>query len=73
MEGKSAAEVGVYIEEREKRAAENPFERTAAKEKAAPAPTVTPAPAEPEKTENKAENKTDDAANAASDDKKTED
>ena len=72
MEGKSAAEVGVYIEEREKRAAENPFERTAAKEKAAPAPTVTPAPAEPEKTENKAENKTDDAANAASDDKKTE-
>ena len=72
MEGKSAAEVGVYIEEREKRAAENPFERTAAKEKAAPAPTVTPTPAEPEKTENKAENKTDDAANAASDDKKTE-
>lgn len=72
MEGKSAAEVGVYIEEREKRAAENPFERTAAKEKAAPAPTVTPAPVEPEKTENKAENKTDDAANAASDDKKTE-
>ena len=72
MEGKSAAEVGVYIEEREKRAAENPFERTAAKEKVAPAPTVTPAPAEPEKTENKAENKTDDAANAASDDKKTE-
>lgn len=72
MEGKSAAEVGVYIEEREKRAAENPFERTAAKEKTAPAPTVTPAPAEPEKTENKAENKTDDAANAASDDKKTE-
>lgn len=72
MEGKSAAEVGVYIEEREKRAAENPFERTAAKEKAAPAPTVTPAPAESEKTENKAENKTDDAANAASDDKKTE-
>ena len=72
MEGKSAAEVGVYIEEREKRAAENPFERTAAKEKAAPAPTVTPAPAEPEKTENKAENTTDDAANAASDDKKTE-
>ena len=73
MEGKSAAEVGVYIEEREKRAAENPFERTAAKEKAAPAPTVKPAPAEPEKTENKAENKTEtDAANAASDDKKTE-
>ena len=72
MEGKSAAEVGVYIEEREKRATENPFERTAAKEKAAPAPTVTPAPSEPEKTENKAENKTDDAANAASDDKKTE-
>lgn len=72
MEGKSAAEVGVYIEEREKHAAENPFERTAAKEKAAPAPTVTSAPAEPEKTENKAENKTDDAANAASDDKKTE-
>lgn len=72
MEGKSAAEVGVYIEEREKRAAENPFERTAAKEKAALAPTVTSAPAEPEKTENKAENKTDDAANAASDDKKTE-
>lgn len=73
MEGKSAAEVGVYIEEREKRAAENPFERTAAKEKAAPAPTVTPAPAEPEKTENKAKNKTEtDAANAASDDKKTE-
>lgn len=72
MEGKSATEVGVYIEEREKRAAENPFERTAAKEKAASAPTVTPAPAEPEKTENKAENKTDDAANAASDDKKTE-
>lgn len=72
MEGKSAAEVGVYIEEREKRAAENPFERTAAKEKAATAPTVTSAPAEPEKTENKAENKTDDAANAASDDKKTE-
>ena len=31
MEGKSAAEVGVYIEEREKHAAENPFERTAAK------------------------------------------
>ena len=73
MEGKSAAEVGVYIEEREKRAAENPFERTAAKELAAPALTVTPAPAEPEKTENKAENKTEtDAANAASDDKKTE-
>ena len=73
MEGKSAAEVGVYIEEREKRAAENPFERTAAKEKAAPAPTVTSAPAKPEKTENKAENKTEtDAANAASDDKKTE-
>lgn len=73
MEGKSAAEVGVYIEEREKRAAENPFERTAAKEKAAPAPTVTSTPAEPEKTENKAENKTEtDAANAASDDKKTE-
>ena len=73
MEGKSAAEVGVYIEEREKRAAENPFERTAAKEKVAPAPTVTPAPAEPEKTENKAENRTEtDAANAASDDKKTE-
>lgn len=72
MEGKSATEVGVYIEEREKRAAENPFERTAAKEKAAPTPTVTPASAEPEKTENKAENKTDDAANAASDDKKTE-
>ena len=72
MEGKSAAEVGVYIEEREKRAAENPFERTAAKEKAAPAPTVTSTPVEPEKTENKAENKTDDAANAASDDKKTE-
>ena len=72
MEGKSAAEVGVYIEEREKRAAENPFERTAAKEKAAPAPTVTPAPAEPEKTENKAENKTETDANAASDDKKTE-